>query len=152
MWNAEVIARKVIKLNEFKVFRHVVLQKEIQIESIVLNRDFQLYKKGVDVYGVSMRSRFARGSNVYSDNTIAIKRENGQPTDRVTMRDTGALYSTFKTKVVGDELINEADTMKGGKDLQKIWRQFIGLDEFSKEILVEKSKPIAIDYIKSQIL
>ena len=152
MWNAEVIARKAIKLNENKVFRHVISQKEIQIESIVLNRDIQLFKKGVDSFGNGLRSRYARGSNVYADTTIAMKRENGQPTDRVTMRDTGALYNTFKTKVVADELIIEADTFKGGKDLQKTWGQFIGLDEYSKEILIEKSKPIAIDYIKSQLL
>jgi hypothetical protein len=152
MWNLEVLVNKVIKLNENKVFRYVISQKEIQLEAIVLNRDIQLYQKGVDVYGVSMRSRYARGPNVYSDNTIAIKRKEGQPTDRVTMRDTGHLYSSFKSRVLADELVLDADTIKAGKDLQKEWGQFIGLDEFSKEVLIVKAYPLVINHIKSQIL
>jgi hypothetical protein len=99
-----------------------------------------------------MRSQYARGSNVYADYTIAIKNEKNQPTDRVTLRDTGAMYQTFKTKIVGDELMLDVDSIKEGKDLQKTWGQFVGLDEFSKEILIEKSKPIVLNYVKNTIL
>jgi hypothetical protein len=152
MWNLEVIARNVKKLNEEKAFQKVIRDKSIQLEAIRLNRDEQLFKRGVDVFGVSMRSQYARGSNVYADYTIAIKNEKNQPTNRVTLRDTGAMYRTFKTKIVGDELMLDVDSIKDGKDLQKTWGQFVGLDEFSKEILINKSKPIVLNYVKSTIL
>lgn len=152
MWNLEVIARNVKKLNEETAFQKVIRNPAIQLEAIRLNRDEQLYKRGVDVFGVSMRSQYARGSNVYADYTIVLKREKNQPTDRVTLRDTGAMYNTFKTKIVGDELMLDVNSIKEGKDLQKSFGQFVGLDEFSKEILIEKSKPIVFDYVKSTIL
>jgi hypothetical protein len=152
MWNLEVIARNVKKLNEETAFKKVISTPAIQLEAIRLNRDEQLFKRGVDVFGVSMRSQYARGSNVYADYTIAIKNDKNQPTDRVTLRDTGAMYRTFKTKIVGDELMLDVDSIKEGKDLQKTWGQFVGLDEFSKEILINKSKPIVLDYVKSTIL
>jgi hypothetical protein len=152
MWNLEVIARNVKKLNEESAFKKVISTPAIQVEAIRLNRDEQLFKRGVDVFGVSMRSQYARGSNVYADYTIAIKNEKNQPTNRVTLRDTGAMYSTFKTKIVGDELMLDVDSIKEGKDLQKTWGQFVGLDEFSKEILIEKSKPIVLNYVKNTIL
>jgi len=152
MWNLEVIARNVKKLNEETAFKKVISTPAIQLEAIRLNRDEQLFKRGVDVFGVSMRSQYARGGNVYADYTIAIKNEKNQPTDRVTLRDTGAMYSTFKTKIVGDELMLDVNSIKEGKDLQKTWGQFVGLDEFSKEILINKSKPIVLDYVKSTIL
>jgi hypothetical protein len=152
MWNLEVIARNVKKLNEDKAFQKVIRNPAIQLEAIRLNRDEQLFKRGVDVFGVSMRSQYARGSNVYADRTIVLKREKNQPTDRVTLRDTGAMYNTFKTKIVGDELMLDVNSIKEGKDLQKSFGQFVGLDEFSKEILIEKSKPIVFDYVKNTIL
>jgi hypothetical protein len=152
MWNLEVIARNVKKLNEETAFKKVISTPAIQLEAIRLNRDEQLFKRGVDVFGVSMRSQYARGSNVYADYTIAIKNEKNQPTNRVTLRDTGAMYRTFKTKIVGDELMLDVNSIKEGKDLQKTWGQFVGLDEYSKEKLIIKSKPIVLDYVKSTIL
>ena len=152
MWNLEVLARNVLKLNESQAFKKVINDKAIQIEAIRLNRDEQLYNRGVDVYGVAMRSKYARGANVYSDNTINIKREKGRPTDRVTLRDTGALYRTFKTKIVGDELMLDVDSIKAGKDLQREFGQFVGLDEISKEKLIIKAKPIVLNYVRSTIL
>jgi len=152
MWALEVLARNFLKLNEDKAFNEVIKTPAIQIEAIRLNRDEQLYKRGVDVFGVSMRSRYARGSNVYSDRTIAIKNELGQPTDRVTMRNTGALYKTFQTKIDGNKLVLDVDTIKSGKDLQREWGQFVGLDEISKSVLIEKAKPIVFNYVKNTVL
>jgi hypothetical protein len=152
MWNLEVIARNVKKLNEDKAFQKVISTPAIQVEAIRLNVDEQLFKRGVDVFGVSMRSQYARGSNVYADYTIAIKNQKNQPTDRVTMRDTGAMGKTERAIINGDSLMLDMNTIKDGKDLQKTWGQFVGLDEFSKEILIEKSKPIVLNYVKNTIL
>ena len=151
MWNLEVLARNVLKLKENDALKVVTDNKSIQFNAIRLNRQVQLYQQGVDVDGKKMQSYKAQGSNVYSNYTIMLKEEKGQVTDRVTMRDTGKLYSTFDTKVVKGELILMADTIKEGDDLQDSFGQFIGLDTESKNELVVLAKPIVQQYVKSKI-
>jgi hypothetical protein len=151
MWNLEVLARNVLKLKENDALKVVTDNKSIQFNAIRLNRQVQLYQQGVDVEGKKMQSYKAQGSNVYSNYTIMLKEEKGQVTDRVTMRDTGKLYSTFDTKVVKGELILMADTIKEGDDLQDSFGQFIGLDTESKNELVVLAKPIVQQYVKSKI-
>jgi len=152
MWNLEVIARNVKKLNEEKAFQKVIRNPAIQLEAIRLNRDEQLYQKGVDNQGNKMRSDYARFGNFYANSTIAIKNEKNQPTDRVTLRDSGAMYQTFKTKIVGDELMLDVNSIKEGKDLVNRFGQFAGLDEESKNKLLIMAKPIVLDYVKNTIL
>ena len=151
MWNLEVLARNVLKLKENDALKVVTQNKSIQFNAIRLNRQVQLYQQGVDVDGKKMQSYKAQGSNVYSNYTIMLKEEKGQVTDRVTMRDTGKLYSTFDTKVVKGELILMADTIKEGDDLQDSFGQFIGLDTESKNELVVLAKPIVQQYVKGKI-
>ena len=151
MWNLEAIAKRVLKLNENDALKVVTQNKSIQFNAIRLNRQVQLYQQGVDVDGKKMQSYKAQGSNVYSNYTIRLKEEKGQVTDRVTMRDTGKLYSTFDTKVVKGELILMADTIKEGDDLQDSFGQFIGLDTESKNELVVLAKPIVQQYVKGKI-
>jgi len=151
MWNLEVLARNVLKLKENDALKVVTQNKSIQFNAIRLNRQVQLYQQGVDVDGKKMQSYKAQGSNVYSNYTIMLKEEKGQVTDRVTMRDTGKLYSTFDTKIVKGELILMADTIKEGDDLQDSFGQFIGLDTESKNELVVLAKPIVQQYVKSKI-
>jgi hypothetical protein len=151
MWNLEAIAKRVLKLNENDALKVVTQNKSIQFNAIRLNRQVQLYQQGVDVEGKKMQSYKAQGSNVYSNYTIMLKEEKGQVTDRVTMRDTGKLYSTFDTKVVKGELILMADTIKEGDDLQDSFGQFIGLDTESKNELVVLAKPIVQQYVKGKI-
>ena len=152
MWNLEVIARNALKLNETDALKVVTDNKSIQFNAIRLNRQIQLYEKGVGVDGKKMRSIYARFNNVYANKTIAYKREKKQPINRVTLRDSGKLYSTFKTKLVKGELILMADTMKEGKDLQDSFGQFVGLNSESKSELIVLAKPIVLQYVKSKIL
>jgi hypothetical protein len=152
MWNLESFARKLVNLDQKKILSTILNKKEIQLKAISLNIDSQLFERGVDIYGVSMRSPFARPGEVYADSTIQEKREKGQPYDRVTLRDSGAMVKTEKAIVKDNELILEMNTIKDGKDLQKKFGQFVGLDEFSKEILIEEIKPIAIEIVKNEIL
>lgn len=152
MWNLEVIARNVKKLNKEKAFQKVIRNKTIQVEAIRLNRDEQLFQKGVDNQGNKMRSDYARSGNFYSNYTIAIKNEKNQPTDRVTLRDTGAMYKTFKTKIVGDDLMLDVNSIKEGKDLVDSFGEFAGLNAESKNKLLIVAKPIVLDYVKNTIL
>lgn len=153
MWSLEVIAKKVLKLNETDALKVVTGNRSIQFEALRLNRQVQLYEKGVGVDGRTLRSVYARGGAVYSPNTEFIKREKGQPINRVTLRDTGAFYSTFKVKTIANgDLVIDANTIKDGEDLQDNFGIVIGLTEESKDVLRERAKPLIMIYVKSKIL
>lgn len=51
-------------------------------------REKQLFEKGIDGNGNKLTPE-------YKPFTIAIKRQKGQPTDRVTLEDTGSFYKGF---------------------------------------------------------
>lgn len=55
-----------------------------------LNSRDQLYDRGIDRNGVEIASY-----RPYAPMTIQIKREKGQPTNRVTLRDEGNFYASF---------------------------------------------------------
>ena len=55
-----------------------------------LNSDKQLYEKGENALGVSIDTY-----RPYAPLTIEIKTMKGQPTDRVTLKDTGDFYESF---------------------------------------------------------
>lgn len=148
MWSLEAFARNFLKLNEDTAFKKVISDKEIQLEAVRLNTDEQLYIRGVDVHGNKLRSIYARFGKFYADRTIQIKNEKGQPTDRVTMRDTGAMYKTEKAIIKANELKLDMNTY----DLEENWGQFVGLDTVSKVQLVDKAKPIIKEYVKDTIL
>lgn len=152
MWTLEVLARRVLALSENDALKVVTDNKSIQFNAIRLNRQVQLYEKGVSIDGKQMRSVYARFGNVYSNRTIAYKREKNQPINRVTLRDTGAFYQTFTAKVKAGELFLYADTIKDGKDLQDSFGQVVGLTEESKTELIEQAKPLILQYVKSKIL
>jgi len=151
MWNLEVLARNVLKLKENDALKVVTDNKSIQFNAIRLNRQVQLYQQGVDIEGKKMSSPNATQGDVYTIRTMEIKEEKGQVIDRVTMRDTGMLYTTFDTKVVNGELILMADTIKEGDDLQDKFGQFIGLNNESKSELVKLAKPIVMQYVKYKV-
>jgi len=148
MWSLEAFARNFLKLNEDTAFKKVISDKNIQLEAVRLNTEEQLYIRGVDVHGNKLRSIYARFGKFYADRTIQIKNEKGQPTDRVTMRDTGAMYKTEKAIIKANELKLDMNTY----DLEENWGQFVGLDTVSKVQLVDKAKPIIKEYLKETIL
>jgi len=148
MWKLEAFARNFLKLNEDTAFKKVISDKNIQLEAVRLNTEEQLYIRGVDVHGNKLRSIYARFGKFYADRTIQIKNEKGQPTDRVTMRDTGAMYKTERAIIKANELKLDMNTY----DLEENWGQFVGLDTVSKVQLVDKAKPIIKEYVKNTIL
>jgi hypothetical protein len=152
MWTLEAIARKVLKLNIKDATNVVTDNKSIQYEALRLNRQVQLYEQGVGVDGKKLRSPYARGASVYAPNTEYLKLEKRQPIDRVTLRDSGAFYQTFNVKKKGTDIIISADTIKEGEDLEDKFGKVVGLDEESKSVLREMSKPIVMQYVKSKIL
>lgn len=76
----------------------------------------------------------------YTEYTRMIKREKGQITDRVTLKDTGYFYQSFKTYWDNNEILIEADTTKANEyiveDLTTRWgKDIIGLSEQNLGVL-----------------
>lgn len=66
-------------------------------ELVEINRQKQLFEKGLNAEGVEIWSY-----RPYKPVTQMIKAEKGQPTDRVTLKDTGSFHKAMFLAVKGD--------------------------------------------------
>lgn len=111
------------QINETEILQQIFRSTELQELIIELNTQDQLFEKGEDKLG---RRLDAIGGG-YSFYTIALKQQKGQPTDRVTLKDTGAFYDSFKVVVPSGEdyIIIIANPIKDGKDINEEWGGYI---------------------------
>lgn len=121
------------------------------LEYIVeLNTENQLFDKGVDSKG-RLLDEIGGG---YSPYTIELKKAKGQPTDRVTLKDTGDFYRSFKAFLdSGKDITIYADAIKDTTDLVQEWgANIIGLNKDSLILLKNKSLQILLPYIRKKLL
>lgn len=100
-----------------------------------LNINDQLFKKGIDSEGKSLGQ--------YAPSTKKIKQRKGQPSDHITLKDTGAFYDSFDITPDDDGFWMLADGDKDGVDLfQRFGQDVLGLtdDNFEplKQIIIEE--------------
>ena len=99
---------------------------------IRLNTQEQLFESGEDSRGIKLETIDSTGRQGYTSRTIQIKRVKGQPTDRVTLKDTGDFYDSFRVISRPNEIEIVANTFKDGENLEDRWGNFIiGLQEGS---------------------
>lgn len=143
------LARRAIALDEHAILNALLANPGLQQDILDLNRQNQLFDKGIDSTGRSL----ADIGGGYAPVTIQIKTAKGQPTDRVTLRDTGEFYASFYIVLGEKEFYIEADPMKpGGVNLLEEWgKDVLGLTDESKRQLVEWLKaemvPVVRDYL-----
>lgn len=119
--------------------------KEWQTKALQLNRE-QLYS-GVDSENRSL--------GVYSLKTILDKQRKNQPTDRVTLRDTGDFYASLYLvqKEKSFEIDSkDADQTKVNKLLDVYGENIFGVTEQNKVILRELATPILAQYLKGNLI
>jgi len=110
-----------------------------------LNSEQQLYDYGVNALGVEISSY-----QPYAPLTIDIKTTKGQPSDRVTLRDTGDFHGSFFVKFGKDGLVIDATDSKRDKLVRKYGKQIFGLTQESKTYVSnEIVKPELLDEIKA---
>lgn len=138
------------KLNRSKlptvkqIYRELFLDKEFT--DLIVRLNTQGEQTSQLIYGVNSKDESLDDiGGSYSPYTILLKKDKGQITDHVTLKDTGHFYSSFKTlwSAQGDGVIEiTADTIKdGGDDLIERWgRDIIGLDETNIGVLREYAK------------
>lgn len=118
--------------------------KEWQTKALQLNRE-QLYS------GIDSENRFL---GVYSLKTILEKQRKNQPTDRVTLRDTGDFYASLYLvqKEKSFEIDSkDADQTKVNKLLDVYGENIFGVTEQNKVILRELATPILAQYLKQKL-
>ncbi|MFD2936320.1 hypothetical protein [Spirosoma flavum] len=86
----------------------------------------------------------------YTEVTVFLKKEKGQRSDRVTIRDTGAVYESIFTQVFSDSFELEADDPKVPALVAKYGNLF-GLTPESKDKLIAHIKPQFIAKLKAEI-
>lgn len=137
--------KKVAALNPEVVFRIVFDREQIKEEIIYLNTKKQLYEKGVNSNGEDIAQVRGRG---YAFSTVVSKRAKGQPTDRVTLKDAGEFYRSWKVFVKRGSITIVADPFKEDTNLFEEWGiEILGLTDMS----IEELKPLVIENYKNYI-
>ncbi len=120
--DVDEIALEISKTNQFK---------RLVIE---LNTQRQLFDKGEDSTGRTLESI----GGEYSPYTVNIKEEKGQPTDRVTLKDTGEFYSSFEVKPFFGGFIIDANPIKDDTNLFEDWGEdVVGLNDENLELIIK---------------
>ena len=96
-----------------------------------LNSETQLYERGIDATGVKIADYAP-----YKPFTIEVKRAKGQPTDRVTLRDTGAFHKSFYLVVDTDKVTFYASDKKTAKLINKYGGEIFGLTPPNLDTLI----------------
>lgn len=116
---------------------------------IDLNTEDQLFKDGINSLGVTLES--IGGS--YSPFTVVIKQGKGQPTDRVTLKDSGDFYKTFRVDITTDAIIIDANPIKDDTNLFSEWGEdILGLTDENLQLLINKLRDELSNAITQQIL
>lgn len=145
----EALAKRIKAITVLEVLKHLSENKEFTDLIIELNTRKQLFEKGVDSTGRNLEDI----GGFYSFETVEIKREKGQPTDRVTLNDTGDFYNSFRVFFNNSGFVITADTIKDTDNLIERWgADILGLTDESLSLLREKGKQIIIPYVRKKIL
>jgi len=125
--------------------KEIVERNEAQICD--MNSEEQLYEKGQNALGVDIMDYMP-----YRPLTIRIKTEKGQPTDRVTLRDTGDFHGSFYVEANNDGFRIDAKDWKRDELVRKYGSQIFGLnDENKNELAHEIMLPDLINKIRQTL-
>ena len=129
--------KKIFQWDLFKLLDKVFKESTVQGEMIEFNQD-QL-QAGQDALGQKINTI---GGAPYRPYTVIVKKAAGQPTDKVTLFDTGKFYKTFKVRLVQDGYEIIADFKKDSDDIRDNFSSqfdFMGLDNESLTELVRET-------------
>tara|TARA_R110002020_G_scaffold319338_3_gene535237 strand:- start:1599 stop:2048 length:450 start_codon:yes stop_codon:yes gene_type:complete len=129
------VASKLARTNVTKTLVKILNKKSVQKFITDLNTKVQLFDMGEDSRGVQLAS--IGGS--YAPSTIRIKARKNQPSNRVTLKDTGEFHKSFDVQVKPNANFTiTADTNKGDQDLEDRWGDdIIGLQKENVVLVME---------------
>ena len=119
------------RLRNGTIISRIIKENEAYI--IDLNAEQQIFEQGVNRLGVKIADYMP-----YSPLTIQIKREKGQPTDRVTLRDTGEFETSFFLEIGTDRFEIKARDEKTEDLIKKYGRQIFGLTKENIQSIIQE--------------
>jgi hypothetical protein len=117
---------------------------EQQVEDTVRDNTAFLEDANTDQLAQGKDSTGADITPEYADLTIALKQIKGQPTDRVTLKDSGDYYTSIIAQLSGKKVELVATDPKADELEQKYGSDILGLPE-------EKLDEFRQDYIKTDL-
>ena len=127
------LRQRVTEFNELlqsgRLIQSIILENEYVITD--MNSEDRLYEQGINRLGVNIMDYAP-----YSPLTIEIKKEKGQPYNRVTLRDEGDFEQSFYVEADMQQFTIKAADWKTEDLIQRYGRQILGLTEENKIILI----------------
>ena len=127
------LRQRVTEFNELlqsgRLIQSIILENEYIITD--MNSEDQLYEQGINRLGVNIMDYAP-----YSPLTIEIKKEKGQPYNRVTLRDEVDFEQSFYVEADTQQFTIKAADWKTEDLIQRYGRQILGLTEENKIILI----------------
>ena len=127
------LRQRVTEFNELlqsgRLIQSIILENEYVITD--MNSEDQLYEQGINRLGVNIMDYAP-----YSPLTIEIKKEKGQPYNRVTLWDEGDFEQSFYVEADTQQFTIKAADWKTEDLIQRYGRQILGLTEENKIILI----------------
>ena len=148
------LGKRIRKLSNIKpnnTFNIILGSKVVATEIIKMNTIDQLYNKGIGSDNVELSSI----GGEYSLVTMAISQKKGRPKanrNRITLKDTGEFYRSFRIYVFSGAVRIQADTIKDGRDLQDDWGDnILGLTPENKSKLIAIARNEYIKYFRKNM-
>lgn len=133
----ETIRQFRINVETWQASLHDVVLKSVKDNEAAildLNIEDQLFQQGIDSEGQAITPG-------YSPLTISIKRQKSQPTDRVTLRDTGDFHRSFEMSYGNDAFGIYATDPKSQSLERKYGKEIFGLTDKSLQEAIDITKP-----------
>lgn len=87
----------------------------------------------------------------YSPRTVAIKEKKGQPTDRITLKDTGDFYFEIFAEPRSEGIIADSADGKSVKLQEDYGTKIFGLADPSKQVYIDKVRPELVRQVTDQL-
>ena len=149
------VLRKTKKLDPFKLVDDIIRSNNLLDYIIKLNTEAQLFNRGISTDGMKIIPP-------YAETTKSIKKRKGQPSTRVTLKDSGDMYKTWEVKLSKLYITITANLIKEGKnkdgnnidiDLEiKYGKNIVGLTDENLQKLINKIQREFKKEILKQIL
>ncbi len=112
--------------------------KKANVQDAMIRLNHEQLQGGVDALGQTI---VTIGGSPYRPQTVLIKRKKGQPTNRVTLKDTGEFYETFSVVILKEGYEITANFEKDNGSILDNFNSnydFLGLEpEFLAEFAIE---------------
>jgi hypothetical protein len=146
------IVEKIQKLDVLSLLKNVMDFQFIKDKIVELNKE-QLNEFGVDKNNASLETYLKANGYPYAFSTVQIKKDKGQPYDKVTLKDTGAFQNTFSVETEDTFSRIDANFNKGSDNISKNLdtTSVLGLTDENKSELIQYIRPIFISELKKQL-